>query len=90
MGVRIYGDFSTLNRAAIVALNIGDEDAGAVSDALYKDYGICTRAGGHCAPLMHEVFGTSQRGIVRFSFSPFNTEEEIDIGIRAIRELAEE
>ncbi len=90
MGVRIYGDFSTPNRAAIVALNLGDEDAGAVSDALYEDYGICTRAGGHCAPLMHEAFGTSRRGIVRFSFSPFNTEEEINIGIKAVRELAEE
>lgn len=89
-GVRIYGDFSNMDdRCAIVSLNIGDYDSGEVSDALMTDYGISTRSGGHCAQLMHEALGTVEQGAVRFSFSHYNTEEEVDKAILAIRELAE-
>ncbi len=31
---------------------------------------------------MHESFKTVEQGMVRFSFSYFNTEEEIDAGFR--------
>ncbi|WP_455054935.1 aminotransferase class V-fold PLP-dependent enzyme [Merdimonas faecis] len=89
-GVKVYGDFSTKNRCAIVTLNIGDYDSSEVSDELLTEYGISTRSGGHCAPLMHEALGTVEQGAVRFSFSHYNTEEEVDMAIRAIRELAEE
>lgn len=88
-GVKIYGDFRTRNRCAIVTLNIRDYDSGEVGDALYADYGIATRTGAHCAPLMHQLLGTAEQGAVRFSFSHFNTEEEIQKGIEAVRELAE-
>ena len=89
-GVKIYGDFSSMDRCAVVSLNIRDYDSGEVSDALLTDYGISTRSGGHCAPLMHEALGTVEQGAVRFSFSHYNTEEEVDTAIRAICELAEE
>lgn len=89
-GVKVYGDFSTKNRCAIVTLNIGDYDSSEVSDELLTEYGISTRSGGHCAPLMHEALGTVEQGAVRFSFSHYNTEEEVDTAIRAIRKLAEE
>ena len=36
-----------------------------------------TGAGIHCAPRMHEYFGTKTQGLVRFSFSYYNTEEEV-------------
>lgn len=89
-GVKVYGDFSTKERCAIVALNIGDYDSSEVSDELLTEYSISTRPGGHCAPLMHKALGTVEQGAVRFSFSHYNTEEEIEIAIQAIRELAEE
>ena len=75
---------------AIVTLNIGDYESGAVSDALSEEYGIATRPGAHCAPRMHQALGTEQQGAVRFSFSWFNTEQEIDAAIQAVRELAAE
>ena len=87
-GVKIYGDFTTKNRVAVVTLNIGDIDSGSVSDWLWEDYGIAVRAGAHCAPLMHEALGTKEQGAVRFSFSHLNTEEEVDTAVKAVREIA--
>ncbi len=88
-GVRIYGDFSGRQRAAIVALNIRDADSAEVADALSEAYGIAVRPGAHCAPRMHEALGTARQGAVRFSFSYFNTEDEADAAINAVKELAE-
>ena len=88
-GVTVYGDFSGTERTAIVVLNIRDEDSALISDVLYEDYGIATRPGAHCAPRMHEALGTVEQGAVRFSFSWFNTEEEVDAAIRAVEELAQ-
>lgn len=86
-GVTVYGDFSG-ERTAIVALNIRDYDSAAVSDALYEEYGIATRPGAHCAPRMHEALGTAHQGAVRFSFSWFNTEEDVAAAVAAVEELA--
>ncbi len=88
--VILYGDLEADLRAPIVSLNIGDVDSAFVSDILWEDYEICVRAGAHCAPLMHHALGTVGQGAVRFSFSYFNTEDEVDTAIRAIREIAEE
>lgn len=88
--VTVYGDFSTEERCPIVTLNIGDYDSSEVSDELLMTYDISTRPGGHCAPLMHEALGTVEQGAVRFSFSHFNTEEEIQTAVRAVQELAKE
>ena len=88
-GVTVYGDFSQARRSAIVALNIRDYDSAAVSDELSETYGIATRPGAHCAPRMHQALGTTDRGAVRFSFSWFNTEDEVDEAIRAVGQLAE-
>ena len=87
-GVRVYGDFSSWQRCPIVSLNIGDMDSALVCDALAGDYGIATRAGAHCAPLMHRALGTEEQGAVRFSFGYFNTTGETDAAIEAVREIA--
>ncbi len=89
-GVTIYGDLSAKLRAPIVSLNIGELDSAAVSDILWDDYEICVRAGAHCAPLMHQALGTVEQGAVRFSFSYFNTEEEVDTAVQALLDIAED
>lgn len=88
--IHIYGDPEAELHAPIIALNIGDYDSAQVADELMETYGIATRAGAHCAPLMHQALGTQKQGAVRFSFSQFNTRKELDAGIQALRELAEE
>ena len=89
-GITVYGDFSSRGRCPIVSLNVRDYDSAQVSDALFSEFGIATRPGAHCAPLMHEALGTGNRGAVRFSFSHDNTMEEINFAISALQEVAQE
>lgn len=91
-GIRLYGDFSDkalANRAPVVSLNVWDLDAGEVADELAYSYDICTRAGAHCAPLMHQALGTVKQGTVRFSMSHYNNEEEIDKAVAALRDISQ-
>ena len=87
-GVKFYGGTDKENRCGISAINIFDMDSSEVADILACEYSICTRPGAHCAPLMHESLGTVEQGIVRFGFCSFNTNEEVDVAIDAIKEIA--
>ena len=86
--IKLYGAFDQPTRSAIVSLNVGDIDSAEISDALMQGWGIATRPGAHCAPLMHRALGTERQGVVRFSFGYFNTDEEVDTAIDALRDLA--
>lgn len=74
----------------VVSLNIENIPSSEVSLKLYEKYGIATRSGAHCAPLLHEYFHTKEQGMVRFSFSSFNTKKELQFVIDALREIAKE
>lgn len=88
--IKVYGDLCMKRRLPVVSLNVGDTDSSYIGDVLYRDFGIATRPGVHCAPLMHETFGTEKQGAVRFSFSYFNSEDEVDEAIGALRKIAGE
>lgn len=87
--ITFYGDFSK-PKTAVVSFNFKGVASSDVAEVLAEQYNIAVRAGTHCAPLMHEHFGTENQGIIRFSFSSMNTEEEIDYAINAIKEIASE
>lgn len=87
-GVRLYCT-DPEEGAPVVSLNIREYDSASVADELSETYGISVRAGGHCAPKLHEALGTAEQGMVRFSFSWFNTEEEVDAAIEAVRRISE-
>ncbi len=93
-GVTVYGDWPEqrpgTSRPGIVALNIADLPSAEVSDLLMQEWGIATRPGAHCAPLMHEALGTREQGIVRFSTGWYTTESEIDAAIEAVTAIAAE
>lgn len=86
--IKLYGAFDQSARSAIVSLNVGNIDSAEISDALMQGWGIATRPGAHCAPLMHCALGTERQGVVRFSFGYFNTAEEVDMAIEALRDLS--
>ena len=51
---------------------------------------MLTRAGLHCAPLVHQQFGTAPpggNGAVRLSFGPFLTETDVDHAVMALDEI---
>jgi selenocysteine lyase/cysteine desulfurase len=87
-GVRIWGTKSLNNRVATMSMTVDNFDASDVGTMLDVDFGILTRTGLHCAPLIHEHHGTAPRGTVRFSIGPFNTEEHIETAINAVSEIA--
>ncbi len=87
-GIKLYGGHAGHDRCGIVALNVGDCDSARVSDMLSNDYDIATRAGAHCAPLMHQALGTEHQGLVRMSLSSFNTEQEVDVALNALEDIA--
>ena len=88
-GIRIYGDSSARDRLPVVSLAVDGLSSADTASLLWEKYGIATRAGSHCAPLLHHRFGTETEGLVRFSFSWFNTEEEIYAGLEALSDIAE-
>ena len=85
-GVRVVGRMDTNNRTAVVSIDCENYDNAEVSYCLEKYHGIATRVGMHCAPLAHQHLATFPQGTLRFSFSYFNTEAEIDQAIEALVE----
>jgi selenocysteine lyase/cysteine desulfurase len=55
---------------------------------LDEEFGILCRVGLHCAPAAHKTIGTFPVGTVRFGLGAFNTNEEIQISIKAVQQLA--
>ncbi len=87
-GITLYGDREDHVYGPVVALNVGTVGSSEISFALDYDFGIMTRSGLHCAPMLHRHMGTLEQGAVRFSFGYHNTHEEVDEGLRALREIA--
>lgn len=73
----------------IVSFNIEDIPSDEIALILDEDYNIQVRPGAHCAPLTHKHFGTENQGMVRFSFSYFNTDDEVEEAIKAVKEIAQ-
>ena len=83
-GIRVYGPGTGDRTVPIVLCNVDGMDPEDVSTILDGDFGIATRAGLHCAPLIHQHLGTSPKGGVRFSLGPFNTADEIEKVLEAM------
>ncbi len=70
----------------IVSLSIEGYDSNDVGQILSDEFGICVRSGYHCAPYIHDFIDSIKyNGTVRISLNFFNTKEEIDSLINAMR-----
>ena len=87
-GVHLWGTRKLTNRVATMSMTIENYDPSDIGILLDVEYGIQTRTGLHCAPLIHEHHGTAPRGTVRFSVGPFNTREEIETAVKAVAQVA--
>jgi cysteine desulfurase family protein len=89
VGVRLFGPTSAAARVGVVSAVVEGYAPQEVAAMLDSAYRVQTRAGLHCAPLMHQALGTiSQGGTVRFSVGPFNTVGHIEQAVAAMQEIA--
>ncbi len=74
-GIKTVGDL-TGDRCSVLSI-VTEKDSIKLSELLFKNYGICVRAGLHCAPLAHKTLGTIDSGTIRFSPGIFTRREDI-------------
>jgi cysteine desulfurase family protein len=86
--VKIYGGTDYKNRGAVISLNIDNIDVSYVGEFLNKK-GIAVRTGFHCAPLIHHIIGTNRTGTVRISPGYFNSLDDIEKLIKALKDIHE-
>ena len=80
--------FSGSYNSGVVSFTIKNKDSSTVSNILNEVYGIATRSGLHCAPLVHKYYKTIKNGMTRISLSYFNSKADIDKTISAIEKIA--
>jgi len=89
-GVTVYGTADAHQQVATVSFNIAGLEPSEVGLSLDERYGILCRVGLHCAPSAHRTIGTFPVGTVRFGLSVWNTVDEVDAVLDAVRALAKE
>jgi cysteine desulfurase/selenocysteine lyase len=87
-GVILYGGRDPEIQTATVSFNVEGLAPSEVGLRLDEEYDIMGRVGLHCAPAAHRTIGTFPVGTVRFGLSFFNTVEEVDEALMAVRSVA--
>ena len=88
-GLRMHGPDNPHDRTSVFSVSFEQMACSEVSATLDANWSIQTRAGLHCAPLLHRAIGTEPiGGTVRLSIGLLNTEQEIDLALGALTEIA--
>jgi selenocysteine lyase/cysteine desulfurase len=87
-GVTVYGGKDGTRQTAAVSFTMAGLSPSEIGLRLDEEHSIMSRVGLHCAPSAHKTIGTFPTGTVRFALSYFNTEEEVEAAVRAVREMA--
>lgn len=74
-------------RTAVLSLTCDKVPVEDLCLILEESFGIVTRSGLHCAPIIHKYIGSHPNGTLRLSLSPFNTEDEVEYATEAIRKV---
>ena len=87
--IRVYGHDEGVPSVGVVSVTLGEWDSRELASLLDAQWEIQTRAGFHCAPLIHKSLGSRQNGgTLRFSPGYFNTMDEMEQVIEAMRTIA--
>jgi len=86
-GVTLFGAGEADRFGPVIGFRVRGLSADDAAFLLSGEYGIVTRAGLQCAPLIHRALGTDAGGVVRASLGAETTEAEIDALIRALAEI---
>jgi len=80
--------YTAPEQIGVVSFSVAGHSPEEVAGEL-ADRSIAVRAGLHCAPLAHESAGTLPEGTVRLSVSAFSRGYDIDLLLRAVRQIAQ-
>jgi cysteine desulfurase family protein len=87
--VHSFGLPDVSQRVGVFSVRLDGMEPHELASILECRYNVQTRAGLHCAPFAHRTLGTDQdSGLTRFSLGPFLTDEDIDVALFAIMEIA--
>jgi selenocysteine lyase/cysteine desulfurase len=87
--VTTYGGHDATHQTATIAFNIKGVAPSEVGLRFDDDYGIMCRVGLHCAPAAHKTLGTFPSGTVRFGLGAFNTLDQVDTALEALRQICQ-
>lgn len=85
--IHIVGRRDISRRAPVISITTPKHELSQVAYALDREFGVMTRVGLHCAPSAHKTLNTFPEGTIRFSFGPYNTHDEVDITVNALKSL---
>lgn len=85
--LRLVGKRTAMGRTGVVSLQTVGTELSQAAYLLDDRHGIQTRVGLHCAPSAHKTLGTFPEGTIRFSFGWFNSAEDVDAALYALREV---
>ena len=86
-GLRLYGPENSASRTGTLSINLKGWEPSELAFLLDEQYGIRTRSGLHCSPLVHRCIGTFPLGTLRISLGYFNTPEQINELLEALKEI---
>ncbi|MDH3999295.1 MAG: aminotransferase class V-fold PLP-dependent enzyme [Desulfuromonadales bacterium] len=85
---KLHGPHGSSHHGGALSFTLQGHDPSTVGFRLDREYGICCRVGLHCAPEAHRSIGTFPEGTIRLSPGYFNTMEDIDRVLEAVRAIA--
>ena len=83
----MFGHRDHSKRVGTVSFRAEALPAAELGGILDQAFDIAIRPGLHCAPYIHKAIGTFPDGAVRVSPGPFNTRDDIDRLVAALREV---
>jgi cysteine desulfurase family protein len=86
-GLSLYGPLDSTRHGGALSFNVKNMDPSMLGFRLDREYGICCRVGLHCAPEAHDTIGTLPEGTVRLSPGYFNSVDDIEKSLIAIRKI---
>lgn len=86
--VILYTPSNPNDLIGIVSINIKGYTPSDVGSILSDEFDIAVRTGYHCSPFVHEFIGSKEfNGTIRISLGAFNTENDVDNLIAALKTL---
>ena len=87
-GVKVYGTLDAAKRVGTVAFNIGSVPPSVVARCVFDESNVCISSGHFYATLPCASLGVMPDGVVRASVAHYNTVEEVEALVLAVRRIS--